>query len=94
MIVDQVEDQEVNHLLLIMVDLQMADLQIVEGEPVLQEVVALLHAVTPMAEEVAAMTGAEVLLHAAEALPETGDVKKVVLLQEADEALAKGPKEK
>ena len=89
---DRAEDQEFNHLL-VMVDLQMEDLQIVAEEAVLRGAVALHPAAAPVAEEAAAMAGAKVLLHAAEALREMDGVKKPVLLHAA-EAPAKEPKEK
>ena len=89
---DQVKDQEVSHLP-VMADHQMEDLQIGAGEPALQETIALLHAMPLMAEEVAVMAGAKILLPATEALQMVG-VKDLVRHQEAREAFANQPKEK
>ena len=72
----------------------MEDLQIAAEEEVLQEAVALLHAVALMVERIAVMAGAKVHLHAVEVLPEMEDAKKGVLLQDVDKALAKELKEK
>lgn len=88
MVAARTEDQEGNHLPL------MADLPVAAGVAALQEVVAHLHAVAPMAEEVVVVivmadlqvaagvvAVQEVLahLHAPELLPEMENAKEVLL---------------